>query len=364
MNQFDLNKQLKEEKENEQMMSPLVRAKLDETYEAIRNMPNESSTNVHRLRRRKILSVTAAGLILGAGLFSSAFISPTMAETIKKVPLLGDVFLSLEDDLGLKYAGEKGFIKAVESENTFKDVTLNASEVVYDGTRAAFLVNVDGVNIKDGKVLAGNKSRKITDLVKDIFIEVNGKNQSVSYQPAGENYPNALILQIPEGMGGDLSSEESLPNEFAAKLKIAFEGVDHMFELNVPVQRTVSEIAHAQPVATKTTGKATFSVSEITATPITTHVAARYEEKGFKFSASRPLKVAVYDEKGKQLTQLESVGELDEDSYTLDINYVSNRELPKSLILKPYIDKNESRLAEGNEAMEELELKINLPKQK
>lgn len=315
-------------------MSSHVRQKLEQTYQLIQDMPLQKPKNRFLFSQNKRITVATAGIFLGMGTFCSGFVSPTMAEGIKKVPLVGEVFQSLEQDLGLQQASKKGWIQTVQSENAFQNLKLHVSESIFDGTRAAMVVHAEGLNIKDGQVVVGNKTKKLTNTIESMQVEVNGKPflQGVSYGIAGKQHPNAVIVQL---SGADerntMNAEEytKLANEFQAMLKIQFEGVDHVFELNLPVQKTVSNVVQMQPQVQQVKGEKTFAVSKVTATPITTHVVASFTARDFQFHSKKQIRVAAYDENGNPLEQLDSTGEVDKDSYTLDINYISNGSIPK-----------------------------------
>ncbi|MCQ6288538.1 DUF4179 domain-containing protein [Bacillus cereus] len=365
MNPFEIDQTIQKEKENTYEMSSHVRQKLDKTYQMIQDMPLKKSKNRFFFFKHKGMAVATASMLLGIGTFCSGFVSPTMAEGIKKVPLIGGVFQSLEQDLGLQQASQKGWIQAVQSENAFQNLKLQVSESIFDGTRAAMVVHVEGLNIQEGQVVVGNEKKKLTNTIESMQVEVNGKPflQGASYEMAGPQHPDAFIVQL---AGADerptMNVEEytKLPNEFQAKLKIQFEGVNHVFELNVPVQKTISSVVQMQPQVQQIKDDQIFTVSKVTATPVTTHVVASFTAKDFKFDAKKQIRVAAYDENGKPLEQLDSTGEINKDSYTLDINYISNGSIPKKIVLKPYIDADNSRKATDTEWIDGLPIEIQL----
>ncbi|PFD89935.1 hypothetical protein COE15_25920 [Bacillus cereus] len=363
MNPFEIDKTIQKEKENMYEMSSHVRQKLDQTYQMIQDMPLQKTKNRFVFFQNKGIAVATVSTLLGMGTFCSGFVSPTMAEGIKKVPIVGEIFQALEHDLGLQQASKKGWINAVQSESSFQNLKLHVSESIFDGTRAAMVVNVEGLNIQDGQVVIGNKKKKLTNTIESMQVEVNEKPfiQGASYEMAGKQHPNSFIVQL---AGADerqtMNPEEytKLPNEFQAKLKIQFEGMDHVFELNVPVQKNVADVIRMKTQVQREKGDMTFSVSKLTATPVTTHVVASFTVKDLHFDTKKPIRVAAYDENGTQLEQLNSTGELNKDSYTLDINYISNGSIPKKIVLKPYIDKDDSRKANENEWIEGLPIEI------
>ena len=160
MNPFEIDQTIQKEKENTYEMSSHVRQKLDKTYQMIQGMPLKKSKNRFFFFKNKGMTVATASMLLGIGTFCSGFVSPTLAEGIKKVPFVGEVFQSLEQDLGLQQASQKGWLQAVQSESASQNLKLSVSESIFDGTRVAMVVNVEGLNIQDGQVVAGNKRKK------------------------------------------------------------------------------------------------------------------------------------------------------------------------------------------------------------
>ncbi len=85
---------------------------------------------------KKYLGVTAAVAMIFSLIIVTGLISPTMAATMKEVPLLSSVF-KFTRDLGLHAADEKGLSTKLNTSVTHEGFTLNVTEVVYDGTRVA-----------------------------------------------------------------------------------------------------------------------------------------------------------------------------------------------------------------------------------
>lgn len=155
-------------------MSPLVRSHLDKTYASLLETGNESKKKTSRSWMRGLASLTAAAALLGVGVFASGFVSPTMADSLKQIPLVGSIFNLIEADLGLQSAGKLGLTSDVNSTVSYKDIRFNVTETVYGGTQAAFAVNVSAPNLKEGMFDTGEDNVELSNAIDSLFVEING----------------------------------------------------------------------------------------------------------------------------------------------------------------------------------------------
>lgn len=116
----------------------LVNQTMDK-YENKRNSKQPESFRTHKKMRQRVMMMTASAAMILSLLFITSLISPTMAATIKEVPLLSSIF-KLTGDLGLKAADEKGLSTKLHTSVTKDGFTLSVSEVVYDGTRVSIAI--------------------------------------------------------------------------------------------------------------------------------------------------------------------------------------------------------------------------------
>ncbi|GAV10249.1 DUF4179 domain-containing protein [Paenibacillus sp. NAIST15-1] len=109
----------------------LVRSRLEQTLQLLEteSMPMQHRTHS---RHRKSWFVAAAVVLAIGGTLASGFISPAMAETLRKVPFIGQIFEALGDN-ALKDANRKGLSLPVNLSATDQGITLTITEVLYDG---------------------------------------------------------------------------------------------------------------------------------------------------------------------------------------------------------------------------------------
>lgn len=138
-----LDEKLQLEKENLEAdmvdIPDLVRQRLDAFYAQMESdsdlLPDRSSSHrpVKRFLRRTAITAASAALI-GVMIIGSAYVSPTMAESLKQVPLVDSVF-KLAGDLGLQTADQKGLATSSNLSVTHDGITLKVPQIIFDGTR-------------------------------------------------------------------------------------------------------------------------------------------------------------------------------------------------------------------------------------
>ncbi|MGF9910806.1 DUF4179 domain-containing protein [Brevibacillus porteri] len=367
MDQSKFDLELKEYKRTKDtMMSPLVRARLDDTYASLPEMPRERKVG----RLRKAPYVAAAAVILGATVFTSGFISPVMAQSIKQIPFVGSLFTLIEADLGLRAAGEQGLSSKVNRSISHQDIKLEVTETVFDGTRAVYLLGVTAPNLKDGLFDTGKEVVKLSDAIENVTFTIDGKGPDDPgslvtgggfFSIAGESHPNFLIfeeiLKTP-----DHNSTGMIPDSFQAEVVVKLAGIDQAFKLDIPFQKTTNDTIQLKPNVVQSNDGISFEVSEVNVTPVTTRLLYSVKLDG-KIS-NKFIRAALFDDQGRQLTSLHGEGEHKDHTFTFDGRYASAQGQPKYLIIKPFMVKDDfNEKVQDHQFIKGLEIKVDLPLQ-
>ncbi|MED4754959.1 DUF4179 domain-containing protein [Brevibacillus choshinensis] len=364
MDPSKLEVELKKYKRNEDTtMSPLVRSRLDETYASLPETSSERKGRVSRPRMRKTASVAVATVMLGVAVFTSGFISPVMAQSIKKIPVVGSLFSSIEADLGLRAAGEKGLTSSVNKSISYQDVKLNVTETVFDGTRAVFLLDVTAPNLKEGMFDTGEKEVKLSNAIDSVVFKVNGQvKDGVNYYSAGGAHPNVLIFE--EILGADEPNASATNSDtFHAEVLVKLTGIDHEFTLDVPFQKTTKDIMNLNPNAIQKSGNLSVTIAEVNVTPVTTRLLTTITLDDQTSDQLTHTRVAVFDDQGRQLPALNGEGTLEDKKITFDGRYATTGKT-KYLIIKPFVYQDDfSEKVRDDQYIKGLELKMELPAQ-
>lgn len=88
---------------------------------------------------------TAAAAILGVTVLASGFVSPAMADALKQIPVLGQIYSLWGEnngDPGVQQAED--FITNVNQSVTQGNVTMNIPTLLFDGTRILMNITTPG----------------------------------------------------------------------------------------------------------------------------------------------------------------------------------------------------------------------------
>lgn len=368
---FNMEKELNKVDVSNTEISPLVRARLDETYASLTVQKQHTTRRRSSTLRRAVLTAAAAG-ILGVGVFASGFISPVMAASIKSIPIIGSLFSIIETDSGLRAGGELGLATNVNDAVSYEDVKLEVTETLYDGTRAAFIVNVTATNLDNGTYDNGRKTMKLSNAIENVTLSINGKTEGEAasvlegglfYGGAGEAHPNTLVFEQVLSP----TDTNSLPDRFTSKVSIKLDGIDHEFNVDVPFEKNNVETIALNPNTAVTKEDLTFGVANVSVSPITTRLTTsialnsassltqREEER------LREIGIAVYDDQGRQLTALSGDGVYEGNRLIFDRRYATTTGESKYLIIKPFIIKDDfAEDVQEDQFIAGLETKIDL----
>ncbi|WP_246494288.1 DUF4179 domain-containing protein [Lysinibacillus agricola] len=154
-------------------------------YESSRYTKQPESSRTSKKIRQRVIMIAASTAMIFSLILVTSLVSPTLAATIKQVPVLSSIF-KLAGDLGLQTADEKGLSTKLNTSATHDDFTLNVSEVVYDGTRVS--IAIERLHTE------GELSKEtLIDRISNIEFFINGDPRS-SFAPDPENAMNGFNI--------------------------------------------------------------------------------------------------------------------------------------------------------------------------
>ncbi|PWW02797.1 uncharacterized protein DUF4179 [Paenibacillus cellulosilyticus] len=206
---------------------------------------------------RRLAVVTVAGaLLLGVGLAGLGYVSPAFADTMRSVPLLGNL-LSIYGDKGIQAASENNLVQPVAATETRGDSTISVRNVIYDGTRIVLEVHRTG----EGKFYSTNLSAPERGELTSVETYLQEQQLLPSWRPAGEN---TVLVSI------NLHTE--LPSRFTLRLRMTLSGVEQPFEFDVPVEINTDPVVIENPKMPDSLAQHGFVVDKVVVTPVTTQV--------------------------------------------------------------------------------------------
>ncbi|NMO98258.1 DUF4179 domain-containing protein [Paenibacillus lemnae] len=250
----------------------------------------------HRLRRLTAVTV-ASVLLIGAGMAGLGYLSPTFADSMRSVPVIGSLF-SLYGDKGMQAAAEKGLVQSVAVTETHGDTTISVKNVIYDGARIVLEVQREDEGEFYSRNLQESKHGELTWV--DAYLQ--GQQLLPSWGPAGED---SVLVNIDR-----LQSE--LPSQFTLGVKLTVAGVEEPFSFDVPVKVNAEPVVIEKPEMPDTLAYRGFVVDKVVVTPVTTQVFFHLRPKAedtantfvhpddFDMSAARDDQGRVYEILGRQ----------------------------------------------------------------
>ncbi|MDN4084494.1 DUF4179 domain-containing protein [Paenibacillus polymyxa] len=403
-----LDEKLQLEKENLEAdmadIPDLVRQRLDAFYAQMESdsdlLPNHSSSHrpVKRFLRRTAITAASAALI-GVMIIGSAYVSPTMAESLKQVPLVDSVF-KLAGDLGLQTADQKGLATSSNLSVTHGGITLEVPQIIFDGTRLVVALEKSGGDSQHEPLYpTTNTQGQEEDIVEKIDLFINGtsvdSNSSafnLMYGRPGKDNNSMLIAYMRDPASG----KAALPDQFELEVYAKLKGVSEPFRIQTTVHKTKINNKILQPQMSKSNPYLAFTVEKLEMTPITTKITTSFKmltdiaHMPDEYTVEREynnmknghtnqytkkeldiLDYAVFDEQGRELQLLSGSGvphtkEHDSKMITLFTPFVDT---PQKIIFKPYILPTQSGGsalldAKGNwtrHYIDELEITIDVP---
>ncbi|MEK4107475.1 DUF4179 domain-containing protein [Paenibacillus sp. FSL R10-2791] len=367
-----VNTKLEEQLKNCQSLLPdqlsdIARSKLNETYQIIRETDNSISPiqrkiDVSRTFNKWWVS-TAAAAILGVTLLASGFVSPAMADALKQIPVLGQIYsLWGEKNLDPGVQQAEDFITNVNQSVTHGDVTMNIPTLLFDGTR--ILMNLT----TPGNRLASEPNSPPSDANKGAVdkFEVLYKGQPLlwSYEHMDGETASSIMVQVLNTYYEPSTTTQTVqfPDQFDLTVNITLKGYDVPFEFVLPVT-TSTPVTALTSEETKHHDNINLQISKVEITPITTQVSIEYKTKPGQsvkeMLASIPskykganggviaLQFDIVDERG---VQLKPVG-AHPVSESYNVHFEPFKTIPSTVTIKPYLVVSEGQAPAGTKGL-------------
>lgn len=306
-----------------------------------RNISNQGpltrrSRNRGFIRQALVIS-TVAGL-LGISIVSSAFISPAMAETLSRIPLMHNVF-KLAGDLGLQTAEQHGLAKETHYHDTHDNYTLTASQVIFDGLRGGIALQLDetGHPASLYDPYARRQSEDSFPKSKGSFGSmkafVNGEEAGITWDIGpGSDTGSAIVTITGESLDG-VTRRTPLPAAFDLTLEIRLEMIPEPFVLHIPMQKNTDNHA-LYPAAQKASGDISWELEEMERSPLSTRFELVLKDRS---PDDRSLFFEIVDQNGKEIRLVDRYGyDMKQGYRRYDMLYEPLPSDTQSFTIKPF----------------------------
>lgn len=287
------------------------------------------------LRIRKPLLIASVTLLITGGIIGSGFVSPTMAEALKTMPMLGKIFNSLGDE-GVQNANRKGFTSSVKQSATDQGITLTISEALYDGTRISLGI------IEETKGSLPPLSNREQRYKSSSYQDKQGtnwwvNNENVTHVDAKQNI-GVLNLQPVD----DIQQSDSFTLHFEVRQIGTIKG---KWAFTIPIKKTDPNVKKLTPMITKNMNNTSLTLTSAAVSSRGTEIKLRTTEPDNENTAFN-MSYQIMDEHGFPLAFLSGSGgtgiSTKGDRIAMDYTffYTPVRENAKSLIIKPFTGGN------------------------
>ncbi|KPN94623.1 DUF4179 domain-containing protein [Lysinibacillus sp. ZYM-1] len=310
-------------------------------YESKRNTQQLKSFKTRRKIRQRIMTMTVSAAMIFSLVFITGLISPTMAATMKEVPILSSIF-KLAGDLGLQTADEKGLSTKLHTSVTHEGFTLGISEVVYDGTRVSIAIERPHIENENEKETLQERISDIKLFINDVpinsFAPENSNSIGIMMHPGKDNDSAIIEFADLRNQGG-----RPFPEQFDLTMSTTITGIQDPLKIDIPVKNKIEDYVTLQPNVSRDYDNIRFTVKKIELTPITTNITTqKVLTDNSKFSLS-PLAMAIgvdiFDDQGNKLKLISGNGWNDPNGSDQIMDYRLHpfESIPKTITLKPYV---------------------------
>ncbi|KOP80144.1 hypothetical protein AMS59_01675 [Lysinibacillus sp. FJAT-14745] len=176
-------------------------------------------------KRKPLLYVASTAAAFSIMIGSAAYVSPTFASTLSKLPIVGSVF-SNSGLPGLKQASELGLTSTIGEKQTINGISVTIDEVLYDES-----------NISVGFTIDSEKELSMEYFGSGPDLTINGKYPEASSGSYGKKVLSPTVLT---GIA-TFDVKDNMPDSFEMGLVLEGKGGEK-WEFTVPVKKIANTI--------------------------------------------------------------------------------------------------------------------------
>ncbi|UXH43285.1 DUF4179 domain-containing protein [Rossellomorea vietnamensis] len=192
----------------------------EDVLKSIRKGRNRADSDAHKTKKKTAIwsSVAAATLFV-----SSSFLSPSLSHVMADVPILGKVYETFNDSVGISLQSQE-LITELNQTASSKGIDVSITNAYYDGAVVGVTFKAKGkMNTEDNGQVAG---------FYEIFDGNEGISDSKEYvhmEPADDGYIGHIQLSYPKS---ELPSDTTFPLEFKT-----IGGQEGSWRFDVPIKQ-------------------------------------------------------------------------------------------------------------------------------
>lgn len=307
----------------------------DQVMSQIYNHKSDHKGKINKKKRFTITTVVAATAFMF--MVVSAFVSPTMADSLQQVPGIKGIF-KIADDLGLKIASERELVDTPNVSVVRGDTTYTIPELIFDGSRVS--LSIERSNADSSR----QYGKTLIDDINNIDIKIDGHDLQ-KYESENSNSIGIFLKPGPTDDStfiefSDLRNQNGIPFPDNFELALSFNVAESKDPLifTIPVIKNVEDNIEIISNETKKHDIYTLTVSKIELSPITTNISTRLSLPVAYDSLRMNINYDVFDEKGNQTNVISGNGsnESGGKESMSDMRFEPFTTTPEKLIIKPF----------------------------
>ncbi|MFY0543752.1 DUF4179 domain-containing protein [Brevibacillus sp. H7] len=293
---------------------------IDQAIQKAKQEKNKIRRPNYKKPIRTFLFFASSAAVLMACMIGPGFISTSWAEALSNTPLLGKIFKSI-GDLGLKEASKQGLASSVQMSTSSQGITLNISEVLYDGTRLSL-----------GYMEESSQPLPAIDKKKPRFkYVIDGWDVQLTSEAVIDQNHHIGVMNL-----RPLEAPDSMPDPFHLELKITQIGdIQGEWDFTIPVKKNDSKTKFIQPKIVEHIGDTIVLIDTVTFSPRGTELNIRTMDVNESDVINTTFTVS--DEQGRFLELLEGSGypvsAHDDKRVTFKSNFLFTPVSPKTSVL-------------------------------
>lgn len=308
---------------------------------------NEMSRKLRKVKsgvlKRSVMAASVTAM-LGAGVIGAGFVSPVMADALKKIPGFGIIYNGTSDE-AVETARDQGIVSEPEQSVTHNGITLKLASLLYDGTRLSFVLEREGADLDNMALPFDLNDTPKEQLPKGYIDSTNGLTLLADGKQV--EYTSGAYGDVPyqqkTAFKGELTQGLNLPDQFELTIRAKVTQVAEPFEFKVPVKVDNKSLV-LKPNVSKSDGQFSYTVKELYLSPLTTRLvldskgAVPYtSEQSGEYSASK-VYYEIVDDQGNELEQhiLGFFNTKPGTDYHMDELYAPFVGTPHTVTIKPF----------------------------
>jgi len=264
--------------------------------DVLNNLPETATPTNERMvrtkpkKKRLVAKSLVAAAVISFGVIGSGFISPTMAQMLKEVPIIGSIF-SNSEDRSLTIIDEQDLASTLNQTVTDQGITLTITETYFGGGRLVIAYTIESEEVELERVVKGRG----VPLHYNALIDGEQFSHSTTFEQSVDEGVAKGIIDMSIGLESELSEKPVLD----LKVKeIAGVTGSWNFTLPIDLEKTKAATKTFSPMTSATWEDAAFVVEKVEFTPVQSQIIIdRTVPKDDIFDYG----FSVYDENGTSL---------------------------------------------------------------